>query len=977
MVLPPGFTASLVAAEPDVRQPIAFTIDERGRLWVVECLSYPEWSVTGRDRVLIFEDVDGEGSFERRTVFCDRGANLTGIEVGFGGVWLCSTPHLLFVPDRDRNDVPDGEPEVVLDGWDVRGKHNLFNGLTWGPDGWLYGLNGILSESRIGQPGLPDAERVPINCGVWRYHPTERAFEVVAWGTTNPWGLDFDELGEMFISNCVIPHLFHVVPGAHFQRMFGQDFEPHLYGLMESCADHLHWAGGTWQSSRGGVGKHGEAGGGHAHAGLMVYLGGAFPEEYRGGVFISNIHGRRINRDLLRPQGSSVVATHALDFLLSGDEWFRGLELEYGPDGSVFVSDWSDAGECHESDAHGAHRDSGRIFRISFGDPRPVKVDLDGLSDLELVELQAHRNDWYARQARRLLQERAAAGKDLSAAHEALRGLLKGAGDAPRKLRALWALHTSGGLNEDDLVSLLGDSSPHLRSWAVRLLAEPGRPRRGAASGASSRSGVSGRTVEAFASLAATDPSPKVRLSLASALQRLPLPERWSIAEALAVRAEDAQDASIPLMLWYAIEPLVPYEPRRAAALLGRIRLPLVGSHLARRLTHVALDGVQGQHTGAPPLLDAVLAQVRPAASSDFAGEVLAGVVEGLRGRKDLAVPAQWPALFPLLRRHESAAVRERARLLGLLFGDSEAAAALLETVENAGADRGERERALEALVERRMPGVAKRLVELLNDPELRLAAIRGLAAYDRDETPGRLLDGYGSLSSSEREAATATLASRPSWALELLAAVEKGRVPRRDLSAYTVRQLAAFRIEAIDRKLAEVWGSVRPAAADRAERVRRLKSQLTPERLVDADLPNGRRLFAQACGSCHRLFGEGGDAGPDLTGSNRDNADYVLENVVDPSGVVGKDFTLTTVFTRDGRLVSGILRERVGAVLVLQTATERVSIPESELVDLRLSDVSMMPEGLFDTLSAEELRDVVAYLASPAQVPLPDAEKP
>ena len=250
-------------------QPIAMTIDHKGRLWVVENYSYPIWlgGPQGKDRILIFEDADHDGRFDRRTVFYDKGTNFTGIELGFGGVWVCATPNLLFIPDRDGDDRPDGEPVVKLDGWDTKAQHNMFNGLKWGPDGWLWGCNGIMSNSRVGKPGTPEDERVAIDCGVWRYHPTRAVFEAVAHGTTNPWGLDFDDLGEAFITNCVIPHLFHVVPGAHFQRMYGEDLAPHRYALMETCADHIHWAGGQWTDSRDGKGKHGEAGGGHAHVG--------------------------------------------------------------------------------------------------------------------------------------------------------------------------------------------------------------------------------------------------------------------------------------------------------------------------------------------------------------------------------------------------------------------------------------------------------------------------------------------------------------------------------------------------------------------------------------------------------------------------------------------------------------------------------------------------------------------------------------
>ncbi len=218
MSLPKGFHATLFAGEPDVVQPIAFCFDERGRLWVAECLSYPNWTKEkeGKDRIVIFEDRDGKGSFTHRTVFTDNLTNISGINVGFGGVWVCATPNLLYIPFDEGKDKPSGPPRVVLDGWDLSAKHNIFNSLTWGPDGWLYGCNGILSNSVVGKPGTPEKDRVRLNCGVWRYHPTRGTFEVVASGTTNPWGLDFDEFGEAFITNCVIHHLWHVIPGAAF-----------------------------------------------------------------------------------------------------------------------------------------------------------------------------------------------------------------------------------------------------------------------------------------------------------------------------------------------------------------------------------------------------------------------------------------------------------------------------------------------------------------------------------------------------------------------------------------------------------------------------------------------------------------------------------------------------------------------------------------------------------------------------------------
>jgi putative membrane-bound dehydrogenase-like protein len=577
MKVPEGFRVTVFAAEPDVRQPIAFTIDSRGRLWVAECYAYPHWvrdDTSGRDRIVILADEDGDGRADRRVVFADKEKNLSGIELGFGGVWACATPRLLFFPDQNRDDRPDGPPRVVLDGWDLEAKHNVFNGLTWGPDGWLYGLNGILSNSRVGRPGAAEAERVPINCGVWRYHPVRETFEVVAWGTTNPWGLDFDDHGEMFISNCVIPHLFHVVPGAHFQRMFGNDFDPHLYGLLESSADHLHWAGGEWQSSRGGKGKHGEAGGGHAHVGAMVYLGDNWPDDYRDSIYVANVHGNRVNRDSLERRGAGYVARHRPDFLLANDEWFRALELQYGPDGAVYLSDWSDTGECHDTDAHGAHHESGRIYRIAFGEPKPVKVDVASYADTKLVELQLAKNDWYVREARRTLAERAAGGKDLKEAHERLVDLFSGTEDVTRKLRALWALRVSGGLSEAVLSLQLDHESEHIRAWAVRFLCEDGA--------------VEPVVVERLAALAREDPSPFVRLYLASSLQRLPPGRRWGIAAGLVAEERDAEDPTLPLMIWYGIEPAVAADPARGAALAAACKIPLIRRHIARRLAEGA-----------------------------------------------------------------------------------------------------------------------------------------------------------------------------------------------------------------------------------------------------------------------------------------------------------------------------------------------------------------------------------------------------
>ncbi len=420
MTVPAGFNVTLFAGEPDVVQPIAFCTDDRGRLWVGECLSYPQWdqtgALTGPDRIIILEDTTGSGRFDKKTVFADNLANLSGFQLGFGGVYVCSTPHLLFYPCADLNadhPRPSGPPQVLLDGWNVKtAEHNVFNRLTWAPDGWLWGLNGIQSKSNVGKPGTPDEQRTFFDCGVWRYHPITHAFEVVAWGTTNPWGLDFDDYGQGFITNCVINHLWHVIPGAHYQRMYGQGpgEDTFVYDQMKPCADHYHFIG-AWTDVRSGPNHNLDAGGGHAHVGAMVYLGDNWPDSYRNTIFMCNLHGNRVNNDLLEQHGSGYVGRHGKDFLLANDSWFRGIDLHYGPDGGVYLSDWTDTGECHNHVA--VDRSNGRIYKITYGNnPKPaINLDVAGKSDAELVAMQLDKNDWFVQHARRLLEERFAAGK--------------------------------------------------------------------------------------------------------------------------------------------------------------------------------------------------------------------------------------------------------------------------------------------------------------------------------------------------------------------------------------------------------------------------------------------------------------------------------------------------------------------------------------------------------------------------------------
>jgi len=570
MTLPKGFSITLAASEPDVVRPIAFALDDRGRLWVAEAHTYPVRAPegAGKDRILILEDTNGDGRLDRRKVFIDNLNLVSGIEVGFGGVWVGAAPYLLFIPLDEATDRPSGAPQVMLDGWGYQDTHEVLNTFTWGPDGWLYGTQGVFTNSNIGRPGAPDAERVRMNAGVWRFHPKSHRFEVFAEGTSNPWGLDFNDYGHAFTTACVIEHLYQPILGARYKRQAGRHFNPNVYDDIKTIADHVHWVGN--RGPHAGNSRSGSAGGGHAHAGAMIYLGGdGWPKEYRDTIFMNNIHGFRTNTDRLQRKGSGYAATHGPDFLLANDAWSQMINFRYGPDGSVHVIDWYDKNQCHSTNPDLHQKTLGRIFKIRHETDRWSPVDLKKLPSDQLVDLQLHRNDWYVQHARRILQER---GPD-PAVHSRLQRLLREQADPTRKLRALWALHVTGGLREDDLLTLAGAESEYVRSWAVTLLADSRDPSEAA--------------LRRFGGLARSDPSALVRLSIASALQRVPVEKRVDVLTGLLGHDEDAADPNLPLMIWYAAEPVVELDMAHALDLSLESRLPSLFPFTVRRIAAV------------------------------------------------------------------------------------------------------------------------------------------------------------------------------------------------------------------------------------------------------------------------------------------------------------------------------------------------------------------------------------------------------
>ncbi len=947
ITVPEGFSVDLVAREPDVRQPIHMSFDERGRLWVVENYTYAEGPVRFakdlRDRVVIFEDKDGDGRFEGRKVFWDQGQRVTSVAVGFGGVYLTAAPYLLFIPDKDRDDIPDGPPQVLLDGFDADAiHHNIVNGLAWGPDGWLYGRHGIMAVSKVGKPGAAPSDRVPVGVGVWRFHPVHRTVQMVARGTTNPWGLDWDDNGEAFFINTVIGHLWHALPGARYRRMYGDDPDRDSYQLMEQTADHFHWdSHEPWTAIRktGVSDATSRAGGGHAHSGFMIYLGDNWPQRYRGGAFTLNFHGRRINHDQLARKGAGYVGTHQADLMNVPDPWFRGVDLVYGPDGSVYVADWSDTGECHESS--GVHRGSGRIYRVRYGAPRGLLArDLGSVPNIELVNLQLHRNDYFVRQARRLLHERAVAGQDMAAAHRALRAMFEGQKDVTRKLRALWALHLTGGAPRAWVSTLTEHDNEHIRVWALRFLTEePTVP--------------DVAVQRLLVARAGRDRSSFVRVFLASALQQLPVPQRLPLLRALA--AQPTADTNLSLMTWYGAAPFVAANGDASVAWALQSRQPLLRQFVARRLS-------QDIETN-PVLVEKLLVGVT-GRSAQMQLDVLRGLSEGMQGFRQAPRPAAWTALASRIVKSDVQELRRLSVELGVMFGDFGATEALRALAVDKTGSPPARRSALRALVQRQAVD-APWLINLVADPVTAAEAIAGLSSYDLPQVADVILKAWPQLSEEGRLAAVTTLVSRPAYARLLLQAVADHIVPRQALSAFHARQIMGFGDAPLLRRLTEVWGDLRATNAEKRETIDRLTVALAPARLRGADGDRGRMMYGKTCGPCHKLYGEGGAIGPELTGSNRHDLGFLLGNIVDPSAVVAADYRLSAVHLRDGRVLNGFVGNDTGRTVTVRGVGDPVTIEHSAIAKVETTDSSLMPDGLLEPLSPEEVRDLFAYLMS------------
>ena len=564
----------------------------------------------------------------------------------------------------------------------------------------------------------------------------------------------------------------------------------------------------------------------------------------------------------------------------------------------------------------------------------------------------------------------------MSIAADSLTALFQSRESSTLRVQTLLSLHVIGHADNRLLRSLLRHPDEHLRVWAIRLLTDawplddPMGPTWRSQNLPQDFADQVGALLPALRELARTDESGLVRLALASTLQRLPVALRPSLAGPLVRRAEDADDHNLPLLIWYGLIPVADEDCGELVEVAKSSRLPTTTRLIAR----VLAEEIE-RHPSAINRLLRHAAEIAAAGADgeSYAVAVLQGVSQGLKGWRRAPQPESWPRIASLKAEVLQPAIRE----LSVVFGDGRAVDQL-KAIVSGGVETTDSIRwsALETLIRSDVEGLRSICESLLPDNRLNVLAARGLAKYDDPAIGQALVKRYRSFRAPFRPQIVSILVSRRAFAVSLLEAIRRGDIDAGQLSAFQVRQIHSFGDEDLSDLVREVWGEVREAPIEKQKAMSDLKERLDEPSLATADLGKGRALFRQLCQNCHRLYGDGATVGPDLTGSDRGNLDYLLSNIVDPSGVVDKNFRMTVLLTDDGRVINGFVTDETERMISLQTATEQLTLEADSIQSRKLTDKSPMPDGLLDNLTDRQVRDLIAYLKHPTQVPLPESTR-
>ena len=943
MKVPEGFRVELFASEPQVREPIDMTVDDAGRVWVAEAYSYMNWPRTARgsvfddegslvevssaqgglhqDRIVVLSDTDGDGRADERRVAIEGLSHLSSVAVGWGGVWVLDLPNLLFYPDKNGDGIIEGEAIIKLTGFSIKGLWNMPNSLTWGPDGWLYGVQGQLAWSRI-------REESWWSCGVWRYHPVEDRFEVMANGMTNPWGIDWNAEGDCFVSGNCNGHLWSIYHGGYYERGWGGATMAMGWRRFSSIEKVPHYPPEShWKSAwlkRFEMGSEADAyGGGHSHCGLLIYQGGLWPEKYEERTIMANTFGRRLNVDRLGWEGC-YISERQEDLMKVDTEWFRGVSIEQDVDGNVLVSDWCDKGECH--DESGVHRSSGRIYRLCYGEAKKrERVDLRSLKDDSvLVGYLKNENNYYQRRSSRLLMEKLRVDQVSAKTLESLVVMMKEGDTWAERVIALQTLAGGGRLASVVEAALL-DPESRVRAMAVKLLV-------------SSREVIEPKMVALLSNLMEKEEDERVLWQLASALRG-----SGFRTEHVYTLLKKAQNENLIRMIWHssggrgklnAVELLGFY--RNSVLLVGRME---------------ALDGLID--LGADEELYQILQEV-PQLKVDEGNEILRSLSQALDDRFRPSFDlAQWRVLRDRLVKWGNQKTLTYLISFGRVMKDSEAYLSARKIFRNQKFTVDERVEALRQMLLFDSKQSRFEFLEAWQEQGLRLKIIPLISEVSMGFD--YFVVSSVKLSAEEKQALVKEMLESKQGAADLMSFIREGIFPPQVIKGGNFKFLEIVAPD-LAHEFRKEYGE-----GDSDALFRRCKALVVKN---DGEAKVGKEVFGRLCAHCHRFQGGQADLGPDLSGYDFRDTNSLLHHIIFPSEVVAADARMMVVTMTDGTVVSGTsLGETVRGDIRVKTSLGETVVIQARVREVQFFEDSIMPEGLLHELPDDEIRGLVKYL--------------